>query len=282
MALAPPPFDSSIAPYLLFLNLSKPTTTTVASVVAPVVAAFAAATAAAAGVDAAGDFVLPNGSDFVVECGCSTAPAPETSAPVTVVDPTAQPVAAPAVAAAATLVPVAADPQQPTGDLPTTAPTAGSPASTAVPTAGPTATDRGLEPSAVSTPTPTLSAGSDPIGVPDVVRPESSTPSPSGEGAAEGSCGATESFRITSSALPVVQGCFQSTAESFSNPGSLFEAWTVSGTADTEQIAVLAWAEGGETEVSPPVKMAAEAGGRGYNRVLRIECSKFIKLILRV
>lgn len=158
-----------------------------------------------------------------MDCGCGTAPAPETPAPVSAVDPTAQPVTAPVVAA-------------------TVGP------STPEPTPVSPGTDRGLESSA-----PTPSTGLSPGGVflsPHFLSPDTPTPPPAGTGPVAGSCGAEESFQITSSALPDVQGCYQSTNESFSNPGSLKELWTVSGTTASDQVTVIGWAEGGEKVVS--------------------------------
>jgi len=62
-------------------------------------------------------------------------------------------------------------------------------------------------------------------------------------------CGATESFRITSVGLPEVEGCFQATDESFSNPGATFEIWSVSGNTQFNQVVILGVADDGTGEV---------------------------------
>eukprot|EP00903_Cladosiphon_okamuranus_P011461 g10795.t1 len=168
--------------------------------------------------DAAGEVDEATGSQFVVECGCRTTSSSEMPAPAATTPPTAFPSAA----------------ARPIGGL-----------TTPEPTPGPSATGRGLGSDA-----PTPSTGSDPIGVPDVIFPPAvTTPAPSETAIVADSCGATESFLIMSSVLPDVEGCYQSTDELFSNPGSFFEAWTVSGTSTTEQIGVIGFAEGGDVEL---------------------------------
>lgn len=99
----------------------------------------------------------------------------------------------------------------------------------------------------VATPLPTMGT---PTPQPSAQQPSAATLAPFV--AAPSSCGATESFQITSD-LSEIEGCFQATEESFSNPGSTAEAWTVGGDLDYEQVAVIGFADDGTgDEVGPP------------------------------
>lgn len=61
------------------------------------------------------------------------------------------------------------------------------------------------------------------------------------------SCGATESFQVTSVDLPVAEGCYQATPASYST-GSNFEAWSVSGTLDAGEVVVIGSVDDGTGE----------------------------------
>eukprot|EP00752_Nemacystus_decipiens_P005791 g5239.t1 len=78
-------------------------------------------------------------------------------------------------------------------------------------------------------------------------------------------CGATESFRIKSDELTDAEGCFRSTQESFANPGSTFEVWTVSGNTNYGQMVVFGLADDGTGEVDDTPYLLAYLGSGGAN-----------------
>jgi len=93
---------------------------------------------------------------------------------------------------------------------------------------------------AIVTPAPAI------VTPPSAPGPSIPPPSPASSST---SCGATESFMITSADLPV-EGCYQKTAASYAT-GSYFEVWSVSGTLDFDQVFVIGTtADGAEETVS--------------------------------
>ncbi|CAN0129309.1 unnamed protein product [Scytosiphon promiscuus] len=120
------------------------------------------------------------------------------------------------------------------------------------PTPSPTMGPTSPEPTPVPfTPTPTPSTAAATVApstpAPEPVAPVSPpTPQPTGLS----TCGATESFRISSGSLPEVGGCFQATGDSFSNPGATIEVWSVSGSTNSEQVIVVGFADDGTGETS--------------------------------
>eukprot|EP00752_Nemacystus_decipiens_P005788 g5237.t1 len=129
-------------------------------------------------------------------------------------------------------------------------------------TPGPTAAPDFVPP---ATPTPTSPSTPEPTSpsTPELTSPPTpeptspTTPAPVDPNA----CGSTESFRIKSDQLPVVAGCFQATQESFSNPGSAFEVWTVSGSTLLGQVMVFGLADDGTGEYDDTPYILAYVGG---------------------
>ncbi len=105
--------------------------------------------------------------------------------------------------------------------------------------------------SMVPTPAPTFEIVPAPVATPAPDTPVApSTPQPAG------SCGATESFRITSGVTSDVEECFQATEETFSNSdgseGGFLEVWSPSGGLEYDQLVVFGVADDGTGEqVSP-------------------------------
>eukprot|EP00903_Cladosiphon_okamuranus_P017678 g16278.t1 len=62
------------------------------------------------------------------------------------------------------------------------------------------------------------------------------------------SCGVTESFQITSSDLPTIDGCYQATTESYGDEGADTAIWSVRGTFDAGQILVVGMSNDGAAE----------------------------------
>eukprot|EP00752_Nemacystus_decipiens_P005787 g5236.t1 len=113
------------------------------------------------------------------------------------------------------------------------------------------------DPSSASTsPAPVLTPEPTPVTSP-------STPTPVDPNA----CGETESFRIKSDQLPLVEGCFQATQESFANPGASFEVWTVSGNTQYDQVIVAAIADDGTGEYDDSPYLLAYFGADENNRI---------------
>ncbi|CAM9231429.1 unnamed protein product, partial [Scytosiphon promiscuus] len=166
----------------------------------------------------------------------------------------------PAPQVATTSTPVASSPEPTTAPTPSTrggiSSSVASPAPsafTAPDTMSPTSTTPLAD--ADPTPQPSASATSFTTGPVEGVIPVTgdddagaATPSPAEEvgptpDPEATSCEEDESFQITSSALPVTQGCFQIATETFSTPGTTIEVWSVDGTVDPEQVLVGGLAE---------------------------------------
>lgn len=89
-----------------------------------------------------------------------------------------------------------------------------------------------------------------------VAPPPTPAPVASGSGA---SCGATESFLVTSVDLPEIEGCFQATSASYSTDSNV-EVWTISGELNLEEVAIFGTADDGtEDTVSPKACSTFEA-----------------------
>ncbi|CAM9614734.1 unnamed protein product [Hapterophycus canaliculatus] len=105
----------------------------------------------------------------------------------------------------------------------------------------------------LSTPSPTLS----PSPSPSLTAPTTGAPS-SGS-----TCGETESFRIVSSVLPAIQGCFQMTSESFAAGGEL-DCYTKDGFCSLEQILVFGWDNESQVGVPYDVQYVSETDAQDY------------------
>ena len=81
--------------------------------------------------------------------------------------------------------------------------------------------------------------------------PVALTPATTPQPAVPSSCGANESFRITSAALPEVEGCFQAT-EAMHSTGSVVETWSVSGSIEYDQVMLSGNQDDGEFVSHPP------------------------------
>ncbi|CAN0028224.1 unnamed protein product [Pylaiella littoralis] len=106
-------------------------------------------------------------------------------------------------------------------------------------------------------PGPTPSPFEAPSTPPKTPAPESSPQQPSAATpqpvvSSPSSCGATESFQITSGGLPEIEGCLQATDASFSNLGSNLEVWTVSGDTSYDQVAVIGYSADGNEQMDTP------------------------------
>ncbi|CAN0410202.1 unnamed protein product, partial [Pylaiella littoralis] len=88
------------------------------------------------------------------------------------------------------------------------------------------------------------------------LTPPGPTPAPQPVVTSPFSCGATESFQITSDGLPEIEGCFQATDESFSNLGSNLEVWTISGDTSYDQVAVVANSADENNQENTPYSVA--------------------------
>lgn len=81
-------------------------------------------------------------------------------------------------------------------------------------------------------------------------------------------CGETESFRIVSEALPVVEDCYHPTSDSFAGGGS-FEVWSPSGTSRYNQIVVAGIADDGSGEYVSRTSFVGAMGRLFLSRVSR-------------
>ena len=106
------------------------------------------------------------------------------------------------------------------------------------------ATETTPAPTPVTTPQPVAPT---PVTTPQPVTAPATTPQP----AVPSSCGANESFRITSAALPEVEGCFQAT-EAMHSTGSVAETWSVSGSIEYDQVMLSGNQDDGEYVSHPP------------------------------
>lgn len=76
------------------------------------------------------------------------------------------------------------------------------------------------------------------------------------------SCGATESFEVTSADLAEVAGCYQATDQSFADEGDQAAIWSVSGTAGLDQVVVIGSAADGTGDY---VSQETAAAGHGVS-----------------
>ncbi|CAN0444073.1 unnamed protein product [Pylaiella littoralis] len=133
---------------------------------------------------------------------------------------------------------------------------AGSTTFTPAPGASPSLTPAPFE-ATPTPPGPTLSPFKAPSTPPKTPAPESSPQQPSAGtpqpiASSPSSCGATESFQVTSDGLPEIEGCFQATDASFSKLGSNLEVWTVSGDISFDQVAVIGYSADENEQVDTP------------------------------
>lgn len=113
----------------------------------------------------------------------------------------------------------------------------------------------------IVTPAPVGSATSEPSAGSATLEPSaaaSATPETAAPLSAS-SCGATESFQVTSVAIPEIEGCFQATSLSYST-GDVVEVWTVSGELSQEEVAIFGNWDDGTGEVVGHRRTVALAG----------------------